>query len=90
VIAAVIAKLPLPKARMPRVLATAFCAVYLMLGLAAVGYFTYTSLDKKVMVRTQANGVYRNEYETVLFGKPLSDTARHIDPDALSIIRRYN
>ncbi|HVU56506.1 MAG TPA: hypothetical protein VHD83_15680 [Puia sp.] len=88
--AAVIAQLPLPKARMPRVLATAFCAVYLMLGVAAVGYFTYTSLNKKVMVRTQANGVYRNEYETVLFGKPLSDTARHIDPDALSIIKRYN
>jgi len=89
-IAAVISQLPLPRARMPRVLATVFCAVYLLLGVGAVGYFTYTSLDKKVMVRTQANGVYRNEYETVLFGKPLSDTARHIDPDALSIIRRYN
>jgi hypothetical protein len=89
-IAAVIAQLPLPKARAPRWLATAFCAVYLLLGVAAVGYMTYTSLNKKVMARTQANGVYRNEYETVLFGKPLSDTAHHIDPDALSIIRRYN
>jgi len=89
-IAGVIAQLPLPKARMPRILATVFCAVYIMLGVVAVGYMTYTSLNKKVMVRTQANGVYRNEYETVLFGKPLSDTARHIDPDALSIIRRYN
>jgi hypothetical protein len=89
-IAAVIAQLPMPRARAPRILATAFCTVYLILGVAAVGYFTYTSLDKKVMVRMQANGVYRNEYETVLFGKPLSDTARHIDPDALSIIKRYN
>ncbi|MBN8851874.1 MAG: hypothetical protein BGO55_19005 [Sphingobacteriales bacterium 50-39] len=89
-IAAVLAQLPLPTARMPRVLATAFCAVYLVLGVVAVGYFTYTSLNKKVMVRTQANGAYRNEYETVLFGKPLSDTAHRVDPDALSIIRRYN
>jgi len=89
-IAAVIAQLPLPKARTPRILATVFCAAYIMLGVVAVGYMTYTSLNKKVMVRTQANGVYRNEYETVLFGKPLSDTARHIDPDALSIIKRYN
>jgi hypothetical protein len=89
-IAAVLAQLPLPKTRAPRMLAIAFCTVYCMLGVAAVGYMTYTSLNKKVMVRTQANGVYRNEYETVLFGKPLSDTARHIDPDALSIIRRYN
>jgi hypothetical protein len=89
-IAAVIAQLPLPKARMPRILATVFCAAYIMLGVVAVGYMTYTSLNKKVMARTQANGVYRNEYETVLFGKPLTDTARHIDPDALSIINRYN
>jgi 4-amino-4-deoxy-L-arabinose transferase-like glycosyltransferase len=89
-IAAVIAQVPLPKARFPKIVVSAVCAGYVVLGVAAVGYMTYTSLNRRVMVRTQANGVYRNEYETVLFGKPQSDTARHIDNDALSIIRRYN
>ena len=89
-IVAVICSGPFPRARLPRVVLTAVCAVYVLLGVVSVGYMTYTSLNKKVMVRTQANGVYRNEYETVFFGKPLSDTAQHIDPAVLSIIQRYN
>lgn len=89
-IVAVICCGPFPRARLPKLFVYLACGVYVVLGVVSVGYMTYTSLDKKVMVRTQANGVYRNEYETVFFGKPLSDTAQHIDPAVLSVIQRYN
>jgi hypothetical protein len=42
------------------------------------------------MAKTQASGAFRNEYETIWYGKPLSDTAKHIDPAALEVIRRYD
>ncbi len=67
---------------------TAFAA-YMLIGIVSIGYMTYTSLSKKVFARTQANGVYRNEYETVFFGKPQSDTARQINQEALHVIERY-
>jgi hypothetical protein len=89
-IAAIVIQLPFPNGRMPRIVLSAFFVVYISLGIASVGYLTYTSLNRKVMARTQANGVYRNEYETVFFGRPQSDTAQHIDPAVLSVLRRYD
>ncbi|HWB94881.1 MAG TPA: hypothetical protein VG605_23665 [Puia sp.] len=65
-------------------------AVYAFLGLASVGFFTYTSLNREVFARSQANGVYRNEYETFFFGRPQSDTARVVDPVILNVIKRYD
>jgi len=64
--------------------------VYLILGVVSAAYLTNSSLRPEVMARTHANGVYRNEYETVIYGKPLSDTAQHIDQAALEVIRRYD
>lgn len=64
--------------------------VYAVFGFLSVGFQTYTSLNKKAFARTQANGVYRNEYETVFFGKPLSDTAKKTDPVIISVLKRYN
>jgi hypothetical protein len=71
-------------------LAFVFAAAYTLVGLLSVGYMTYTSLSKKVFAKTQANGVYRNEYETVFFGKPQSDTARLINPTTIHVLERYN
>ena len=73
-----------------RVVTGGWLVVYLLLGLVSIGYYTYTSVSAETMARTQANGVYRNEYETIIFGKPLSDTAKQIDPAALEVIRRYD
>ena len=81
---------PFPVRKLARGLLSVFCAVYIILGLVSVGYMTYTSLNREVMARTQANGVYRNEYETYFFGRPLSDTATKVDPVTLSVIRRYH
>lgn len=72
-----------------RVLLLYFTA-YCLLGIVSAGYLTYTSLDRKVFVRTQANGVYRNEYETFFYGRPESDTATQTDPVVLDVIKRYD
>jgi len=67
-----------------------YFVVYCLLGIVSAGYLTYTSLNRKVFARTQANGVYRNEYETFFYGSPQSDTARKIDPVVLDVIKRYD
>ncbi|MBN9385235.1 MAG: hypothetical protein J0H74_31045 [Chitinophagaceae bacterium] len=87
---AVILQYPLPRPGWRRGVTVVAFAGYMLLGVLAVGFFTYTSLNKKVFVRTQANGVFRNEYETFFYGKPTQDTARVIDPVILSVITRYD
>jgi hypothetical protein len=67
-----------------------YLAGYLALGVFAAGYSLYIGLDKERFARKQANGVYRNEYETEFFGKPLSDTATHVDPEVLNILKKYD
>lgn len=68
-----------------------YLTAYSISGLVSSGYLTYTSLNKEVMARTHANGVYRNEYETLFYGKPQSDTARSpLDPAVLSVLKRYD
>jgi len=64
--------------------------VYVVMGLGAAGYSTYTAFNKKALARTQAGGIFRNEYETYFFGRPLSDTATRTDRYVLSILKRYN
>ena len=66
-------------------------AIYFLMGLGAAGYSVYTMYNKDVLARTQAGGIYRNEYETWFFGRPMSDTATHpINQEVLSILKRYN
>lgn len=66
-------------------------AIYLAMGLGAAGYSIYTASHKTVLARTQAGGIFRSEYETYFFGRPLSDTAAHpINQEVLSILKRYN
>jgi hypothetical protein len=89
-IAAVIAQTPFRKRFGLKIPLSACLLVYIVFGIASVGYMTYTSLNKKVFARTQAAGVYRNEYETHFFGRPLSDTARHTDPYVMSVLERYD
>lgn len=89
-IAAVIAQTSFNGSKWMKVPAMLLFIVYAGFGILSIGYFTYTSLNKKVFARTQAAGVYRNEYETHFFGRPLSDTATHVDPFVLSVLRRYD
>ena len=89
VIAALV-QIPLRLPKLGKGLMYVFCAGYILLGIISIGYITYTSLNKRTFARTQANGVYRNEYETFFYGKPQSDTATRIDPVTLSVIQRYD
>jgi hypothetical protein len=89
-VAAVLAQCPFPGPGLKRGLVYLLMASYTLLGAAAVGYVTYTSFNKKVFVRTQANGVFRNEYETLFYGKPQTDTMARPDPAIVNILRRYN
>jgi hypothetical protein len=65
-------------------------AGYIISGIPAVGYMTYTSLNRKVEARTQAKGVYRSEYEIHYYGRPLSDTARNVDSFVLHVLQKYD
>jgi len=71
-------------------LSRVYLAAYLALGLFAAAYSLYVGLDKERFAQKQANGVYRNEYETEFFGKPQTDTATHIDPEVLHILQKYD
>lgn len=89
-IAAVIIQMPLQESRLVKTLSSLLLIIYVSLGAFASGYMVYTSFDREVFSRTQAKGVYRNEYETYFFGKPLSDTATHVDPFVLDLLKRYD
>lgn len=87
---AVVLHTPFNSTRWLKGLSWVYLAGYLALGIFAAGYSLYVGLDKERFARKQANGVYRNEYETKFFGKPLSDTATHIDQEVLNILKKYD
>ena len=68
----------------------ALLMVYIAAGGFASGYMIYTSFNKKALARTQAKGIYRNEYEIHFYGKPLSDTATTVDKDVIELLKRYD
>jgi hypothetical protein len=89
-IAAVISQLSFSGHRRARTIGIIYLSFYSVLGLGSLCYFTYTSLNKKEFSKIQAGGVYRNEYEIHFFGKPLSDTATHIDSHLVDFLNKYD
>ena len=89
-IAAVVSQTSFSPNRILRLLRMAYLVIYAALGLAALGYTTFTSFNKKEFSKTQAKGIYRNEYETHFFGRPLSDTATHVDPYLVEFLNKYD
>jgi hypothetical protein len=89
-IAAVISQTSFSSNRPVKLISALYLLLYTVLGLVSVGYMTYTSLNKKEFSKTQAKGVYRNEYEIHFFGKPLSDTATHVDSNLVDFLNRYD
>lgn len=85
-IAAIIVQTPLPKKPLLPIIFFA----YLLMGIIAFGYSFYTQFNKKAFARIQANGIFRNEYETHFFGKPLSDTTAPVNPEVLSLLEKYD
>ncbi len=89
-IAAVIAQTSFSQNRMVKYIAILYLFVYSLLGLSSLGFMTYTSFNKKAFAKSQAKGTYRNEYEVHFFGKTLSDTATHTDPDLVDFLNKYD
>jgi hypothetical protein len=89
-IAAIISQHSFSKKRIVSLALILWLIVYSTLGLVSLGYMTYTSFNKEELSKTQAKGVYRNEYETHFFGKPLSDTVTHVDPYLVDFLNRYD
>ena len=71
-------------------IARLYLLMYILLGLVSLGFITYTSFNKKEFSKSQAKGVYRNEYEMHFFGKVLSDTATHVDQHLVDFLNKYD
>jgi hypothetical protein len=89
-IAAVISQTSISSYRLVKLPAFIYFITYTLLGLLSLGFFTYTSFNKEEFSKTQAKGVYRNEYEVHFFGKTLSDTATHTDPNLVEFLNKYD
>jgi hypothetical protein len=63
---------------------------YGLAGIAAVGYYTYTSLNRQELARRQDAGIWRNEYETYFYGKPVNDSATQVKQPVVELIKKYN
>jgi len=88
--AAVISQTDFSQNRTLKISAALYLAIYSVLGMVSLGFITYTSFNKKALSKTQAKGDYRNEYEVHFFGKPLSDTATHIDSHLVDFLNKYD
>ncbi|WP_127133108.1 hypothetical protein [Pseudoflavitalea rhizosphaerae] len=89
-IIAVVMQTPFNSRPWLKLLSKAYLVFYLVLGIIAAIYSLKTGLNKEEFAKKQANGVYRNEYETHFFGKPLSDTAVHLDQNVVDILNKYD
>lgn len=63
---------------------------YLAFGVISISYMTYTSFNKKELSKTQASGIFRNEYEIHFFGKPLSDTVTTVNYNLVDFLNKYD
>jgi hypothetical protein len=89
-VAAVICQTSISLKRPIRIVGFLYLLGYILMGLVSIGFFTYTSLNKKEFARTQAKGVYRNEYEVHFFGRTLSDTSTYVDPNLVDFLNKYD
>jgi hypothetical protein len=89
-IAAVVSQTDFSANRLVRIFGRCYFIFYSVMGILSLVYFSYSSLNKKELAKTQAKGVYRNEYEIHFFGKPLSDTATQVDSSVLRFLNKYD
>jgi hypothetical protein len=89
-VAAIISQTSISLKPFSRIIAISYLSVYTLLGLASLGFITYTSFNKKEFSKNQARGVYRNEYEVHFFGRTLSDTATHVDQNLVDFLNKYD
>jgi hypothetical protein len=67
-----------------------YLVAYAITGIAALSYYSYTSFNKRELARRQDAGIWRNEYETLFYGKPVNDTATSVRQPIVNLLRKYN
>jgi hypothetical protein len=89
-IVAVILKAPLPAIKWLKPISIFVLAAYILMGMAAFSFSFYTQFNKEAFARTQANGIYRKEYEIHFFGEMPEFNARPTDFEVLEILEKYD
>ncbi|HEY0678687.1 MAG TPA: hypothetical protein VGD17_10400 [Chitinophagaceae bacterium] len=62
---------------------------YILAGIAALSYYTYTSYNKKAFVLKQDAGKWKNEYSVHFFGKALTDSPAIREP-IMRILKKHD
>jgi hypothetical protein len=89
-LAAAIVKAPRPKHSLARAILTAAKWFYLLAGIYALSYYSYTSWNKRIFAVKQSAGVLQNEYETHFFGRPLQDSSHRNNEEVLHFLKRID
>jgi len=66
-----------------------YLAAYFAIGVITAALWLYNGFSKQRFARSQAGGLYRNEYQLHFFGRPRVDSI-HYNQDAIDILRRYD
>ena len=79
VMAAIVLQASFNKNNFYRILSKVFLVVYIVLGFLAAAFMIYSSFNKSFFAKNQANGFYKNEYETHFMGKDSTGSMQTIN-----------
>lgn len=74
------------KMKAMKIASSLFLVFYILMGALSAAFMIYSSFNKEFLAKTQANGVYRKEYEMHFFGKTVPDSTTTIKTDSTSVI----
>ncbi len=74
------------KMKTMKIASSLFLVFYILMGALSAVFMIYSSFNKEFLAKTQANGVYRKEYETHFFGKTIPDSTTTIRADSTNVI----
>ena len=73
-----------------RIVVSAYFICYTMAGLASIGYYTYTSLNKHALSEKQDASIWQNEYEQYFFGRPITHPDAKVREKIIRILEKYD
>lgn len=87
IIVIVVLQSSLDKIKRMKIITSLFLLFYILMGALSAFFMIYSSFNKEFLAKTQANGVYRKEYEMHFFGKVAQDTsAKATHADSTNVI----
>jgi len=67
-----------------------YCVYYLIAGLGAIGFYTYTSMSKHALSVKQDESLWLNEYEQHFFGKPITHPDAKPREKIVRLLEKYD